>query len=145
MSGGATGISAHPGPLPCAFMPRLVFLGRTLLDPGINPAKPHPEHSSSEGSTSRPQGIGDRPDPGGFALLRVEATYHTCDVTDPRRSARSWIKWQAVMAGSTGSFTAPESSGRSLERDESRMNFSMVTDVKFLGPGIYSRLPRGPV
>ena len=70
MSGGATGISAHLARCLVPFTPRLVFLGRTPLDPGIHPAKPHPEHSSSEAFHFRPQGIGDRSDPGGFALLR---------------------------------------------------------------------------
>ena len=51
MSGGATGISAHLARCLVPFTPRLVFLGRTPLDPGIHPAKPRPEHSSSEAFT----------------------------------------------------------------------------------------------
>src|SRR5208283_3110832 len=39
MSGGATGISAHLARSLVPFMPRLVFLGRTSLDPGIGLAK----------------------------------------------------------------------------------------------------------
>ena len=48
MSGGATGISAHLARCLVPFRPRLVFLGRTPLDPGIHPAKPQPGNSSSE-------------------------------------------------------------------------------------------------
>jgi len=44
------------------------------------------------------------------------------------------------MAGSTGSFTAPESSGTVFVDEMTPDDFSMVTDVKFLGLGIYSQL-----
>ncbi len=47
MSGGATGISAHLARCLVPFGPRLVFLGRTTLDSGIDPAKPRTEHSAS--------------------------------------------------------------------------------------------------
>ena len=83
MSGGATGISAHLARCLVPFTPRLVFLGRTPLDPGINPAKPRPEHSSSEAfpfdhrASEIARTLADLHSSG------IEATYHTCDVTDP--------------------------------------------------------------
>jgi len=54
MSGAATGISAHLARCLVPFTPRLIFLGRTSLDPGIHPAKPRPEHSPSEGLSENP-------------------------------------------------------------------------------------------
>ncbi len=55
ISGGGTGISAHLARALVPFAPRLVFLGRTRLDPsGHSPDLPSPR---------------DRPDPGGSARL----------------------------------------------------------------------------
>ena len=82
MSGGATGISAHLARCLVPFAPRLVFLGRTLLDPGIRPAKPRPVPSSSG---SRPDESRAREIARTLADLRsagIEATYQPCDVTD---------------------------------------------------------------
>src|SRR4030067_1039630 len=68
MSGGATGISAHLARCLVPFTPRLVFLGRTPLDPGINF-----DHRASEIART----LADLHSSG------LEATYHTCDVTNP--------------------------------------------------------------
>ena len=78
MSGGASGISAHLARCLVPFRPRIVFLGRTPIDPGsickdgIGPA--------FRIDTS-PQGIGDCSDPGGFTLLRDRGNvpYLRCD------------------------------------------------------------------
>ena len=51
----------------------------------------------------------------------------------PKRSAGSSARWQAYTAGSTGSFTAPESSGTAYLSQMTQDDFSTVTDVKFLG------------
>ncbi len=53
MSGGATGISAHLARSLVPFMPRLVFLGRTPLDPGII-RKPRPDTFRTTGQRRSP-------------------------------------------------------------------------------------------
>ena len=54
MSGGAAGIGAHLARSLAPFKPRLVFLGRTSIDPGINSVKPHPEHSPFQRLSENP-------------------------------------------------------------------------------------------
>jgi len=133
MSGGASGISAHLARCLAPFNPRLVFLGRTILDPGIHPAKPRPggsspqafpfEHKASEIART----LADLHSSG------VEATYHTCDVSDPKAV-------RAVMDEVTSRYGKIDGiiHGAGVLRDGpvSQMtgdDFSMVTDVKFLG------------
>jgi len=83
MSGGATGISAHLARCLVPFMPRLVFLGRTPLVPGIHPAKPLPEPSPSEAFRSSPRASEIARTLAELRSSGIDATYHTCDVTDP--------------------------------------------------------------
>ena len=107
MSGGATGISAHLARSLVPFMPRLVLLGRTSLDPGIDWAKPRPGHLPSEAFAADSRASEIAQGEGVFlpAFLKafaadlktseiartladlhasgIEATYHTCDVMDP--------------------------------------------------------------
>ena len=172
MSGGATGISAHLARCLVPFMPRLVFLGRTPLDPDIHPAKPRPEDSPSEAFTPSEKAAGRSvggvdimadggPMPssaqtaGGQRSLKgfpfdhraseiartladlhasgIEATYHTCDVTDPR-AVRAIMGEVASRYGKIDGIIH----GAGVLRDGplSQMtpdDFSMVTDVKFLG------------
>ena len=133
MSGGATGISAHLARCLVPFKPRLVFLGRTLLDPGIHPAKPRPAPSPAESrpDESRAQEIART-----LADLRssgIEATYHTCDVTDAE-AVRATLGEVARRYGRIDGIVH----GAGVLRDGliSQMtpdDFSMVTDVKFLG------------
>ena len=115
MSGGATGISAHLARSLVPFMPRLVFLGRTSLDSGINRA------------SEITRNLADLHAEG------IEATYHACDVTDPeavRMTMREVISRYGKIDGIIH--------GAGILRDGflSQMtpdDFSMVTDVKFLG------------
>jgi malonyl CoA-acyl carrier protein transacylase len=115
MSGGATGISAHLARSLVPFMPRLVFLGRTSLDSGINRA------------SEIARNLADLHAEG------IEATYHACDVTDPeavRMTMREVISRYGKIDGIIH--------GAGILRDGflSQMtpdDFSMVTDVKFLG------------
>ena len=115
MSGGATGISAHLARSLVPFMPRLVFLGRTSLDSGINRA------------LEIARNLADLHAEG------IEATYHACDVTDPeavRMTMREVISRYGKIDGIIH--------GAGILRDGflSQMtpdDFSMVTDVKFLG------------
>jgi malonyl CoA-acyl carrier protein transacylase len=133
MSGGATGISAHLARCLAPFSPRLVFLGRTHLDSGINPAKPHPEPSSSETlpfdhrSSEIAQTLANLHSSG------IHATYHTCDVTDPEAV-------RVIMNEVTSRYGKIDGiiHGAGVLRDGplNQMtpdDFSTVTDVKFLG------------
>ena len=65
MSGGATGISAHLAHSLIPFKPRLVFLGKTSLDSGNDRAAEIARNLADLHSSG------------------IEASYHTCDVTDP--------------------------------------------------------------
>jgi malonyl CoA-acyl carrier protein transacylase len=129
ISGGATGISSHLARCLAPFMPRLVFLGRTSLDP----AKP-PAVQASSGAVlmdSRASEILDT-----LADLHacgIEAAYHTCDVTDPeavRSVLGEVIGRYGKICGiihSAGVLRDGPLNGMTLD------DFSMVTDVKFLG------------
>ena len=133
MSGGATGISAHLARSLVPFTPRLVFLGRTPLDPGIDPAKPRPERSSSEAFTSDPRASEIARTLADLHSSGIEATYHTCDVTDPE-AVRAIMGEVASRYGRIDGIIH----GAGVLRDGplSQMtpdDFSMVTDVKFLG------------
>ncbi|HEX9157114.1 MAG TPA: SDR family NAD(P)-dependent oxidoreductase, partial [Syntrophales bacterium] len=133
MSGGATGISAHLARCLAPFKPRLVFLGRTRLDPGTHPAKPRPAPSPPG---SRPDESRDREIARTLADLRssgIEATYHTCDVTDAE-AVRATLGEVASRYGRIDGIVH----GAGVLRDGlvSQMtadDFSTVTDVKFLG------------
>ncbi|HJX14144.1 MAG TPA: SDR family NAD(P)-dependent oxidoreductase, partial [Candidatus Deferrimicrobiaceae bacterium] len=69
ISGGGTGISAHLARALVPFAPRLVFLGRTRLDPSAHP------HKSRAGEIA--QTLAD------LHASGIEAMYLACDVTDP--------------------------------------------------------------
>jgi malonyl CoA-acyl carrier protein transacylase len=133
MSGGATGISAHLARCLVPFTPRLVFLGRTPLVPGIHPAKPRPEHSPSEAFPFDPRASEIARTLADLHSSGIEATYHTCDVTDPE-AVRAIM---GEVAGRYGKIVGIIH-GAGVLRDGpfSQMtpeDFSMVTDVKFLG------------
>jgi len=133
MSGGATGISAHLARSLVPFRPRLVFLGRTSLDQGIDLAKPRSGHLPSEAFA-----VDHRASEIALTLadLRssgIEATYHTCDVTDPE-AVRAIMGEVASRYGRIDGIIH----GAGVLRDGllsqmTRDDFSMVTDVKFLG------------
>jgi malonyl CoA-acyl carrier protein transacylase len=157
MSGGATGISAHLARSLVPFMPRLVFLGRTSLDPSIDLAKPRPGHLPSKAFAADSRASEIAQDEGVFlpAFLSaftadlkaseiartladlhasgIEATYHTCDVTDPDAV-------HAVMGEVVSRYGRIDGiiHGAGVLRDGllSQMtadDLSTVADVKFLG------------
>jgi malonyl CoA-acyl carrier protein transacylase len=133
MSGGATGISAHLARCLVPFKPRLVFLGRTLLNPGIHPAKPRPEHLSSESCPDESRAREIARTLADLHSSGIEATYHTCDVTDPE-AVRAIMGEVASRYGKIDGIIH----GAGVLRDGplSQMtpdDFSIVTDVKFLG------------
>jgi NAD(P)-dependent dehydrogenase (short-subunit alcohol dehydrogenase family)/acyl carrier protein len=133
MSGGATGISAHLARSLVPFLPRLVFLGRTSLEPGIDSAQPHLGHLPSEAFAVDPRASEIARTLADLHSSGIEATYHTCDVTDPE-AVRAIMGEVASRYGRIDGIIH----GAGVLRDGflSRMtpdDFSMVTDVKFLG------------
>ena len=133
MSGGATGISAHLARSLAPFMPRLVFLGRTSLDQGIDSASPSPAPLSSKTTTSDPRVSEIAQTLADLQSAGIEATYHTCDVTDAKAV-------RAVMAEVVSRYGKIDGivHGAGVRRDGflSRMtpdDLSVVADIKFLG------------
>ena len=120
MSGGAAGITAHLARSLAPFRPRLVFLGRTPLNPGINPG-------TSPRAVEMAQTLAD------LHAAGIEAAYHTCDVTDPE-AVRMVLGEVASRYGKIDGIIH----GAGVLRDGllSQLtgdDLSMVTEVKFLG------------
>jgi NAD(P)-dependent dehydrogenase (short-subunit alcohol dehydrogenase family)/3-hydroxymyristoyl/3-hydroxydecanoyl-(acyl carrier protein) dehydratase len=133
MSGGATGISAHLARSLAPFSPRLVFLGRTALDSGVDLAKPRPEPSSSESCPDESRAREIARTLADFRASGIEATYHTCDVTRPEAV-------RAILGEVAGRYGRIDGiiHGAGVLRDGwlgqmSPEDFSRVADVKFLG------------
>ncbi|MFH2000891.1 MAG: SDR family NAD(P)-dependent oxidoreductase, partial [Planctomycetota bacterium] len=133
MSGGASGISAHLARGLVPFRPRIVFLGRTPLNTAINSAKTasRPLLSGSNTSGHRASEIAQT-----LADLHssgIEATYYTCDVTDPKavgavmgEVAKRYGKIDGIIHGAG---VLKDGFLDQMTPDD----FSMVADVKFLG------------
>ena len=83
MSGGAAGITAHLARSLAPFGPRLVFLGRTPLNPGSQPLKPSAKSAPAEAFTADHRAVEMAQTLADLQAAGIEATYHTCDVTDP--------------------------------------------------------------
>lgn len=133
MSGGATGISAHLARCLVPFKPCLVFLGRTLLNPGIHPAKQRPEHLSSESCPDESRAREIARTLADLHSSGIEATYHTCDVVD-LEAVRAIMGEVASRYGRIDGII--HSAGVLRDGPLSRMtpdDFSIVTDIKFLG------------
>jgi malonyl CoA-acyl carrier protein transacylase len=133
MSGGATGIGAHLARSLVPFKPRLVFLGRTPLDSGVNTVKPCPTHPPSESFTFEDRALEITRTLADLHSSGIDASYHTCDVADPE-AVRAVMDEVANRYGKIRGIIH----GAGILRDGflSQMtpdDFSMVTDIKFLG------------
>ena len=133
MSRGAAGITAHLARSLAPFRPRLVFLGRTPLNPGINPVQPGSGPAPAERFTADNRAVEMAQTLAGLQAAGIEATYHTCDVTDPEAV-------RVVMGEVVSRYGKIDGTihGAGVLRDGllSQMSFedlSLVTDVKFLG------------
>ena len=119
ISGGGTGISAHLARGLVPFAPRLVFLGRTRLDPSAHP------HKSRAGEIA--QTLAD------LHASGIEAMYLACDVTDP-------VAVRVALGEVVGRYGRIDGiiHGAGVLRDGfldqmTPEDFSLVADVKFLG------------
>ena len=133
MSGGATGIGAHLARSLVPFKPRLVFLGRTPLDPDMDTVKPRPTDSSSESFTLEDRALEITRTLEELQSSGIEASYQSCNVTDPA-AVRAVMDEVANRYGKVRGIIH----GAGVLRDGflSQMtsdDFSMVTDIKFLG------------
>ena len=133
MSGGAAGITAHLARSLAPFRPRLVFLGRTPLNPGINPGQSAAAPARSETFTADHRAVEMAQTLADLHAAGIEATYYTCDVTDPEAV-------KAVMGEVASRYGKIDGiiHGAGVLRDGllSQMTgeaLSLVTDVKFLG------------
>ena len=84
MSGGASGISAHLARSLVPFRPRMVFLGRTPIDTTNNHARMTSEPLLSESNASGRRASEIAQTLADLHSSGIEATYYTCDVTDPK-------------------------------------------------------------
>jgi malonyl CoA-acyl carrier protein transacylase len=119
MSGGATGISAHLARSLAPYAPRLVFLGRTRLASASAPDKSRAREIAQTLADLHASGI--------------EATYLTCDVTDP-------VAVRVALGEVAGRYGRIDGiiHGAGVLRDHfldqmTSEDFSLVADVKFLG------------
>lgn len=133
MSGGATGISAHLARALVPFAPRLIFLGRTALDPDADFQESRFKHLSPGSFPSQSRASEIKKTLMDLHASGIDVTYHTCDVTDP-------VAVRVVMAETASRYGRIDGiiHGAGVLRDGflSQMtpdDFSMVTDVKLLG------------
>ncbi len=114
------------------FAPRLVFLGRTRLEPCADPLEPQPEPSSSASALDKSlrheiaQTLADR-------ASGIEATYLVCDVTDPE-AVRVALGEVAGRYGRIDGIIHGAGVLRDGLLDQmTPEDLSLVADVKFLG------------
>jgi len=133
MSGGATGISAHLARSLVPFAPRLVFLGRTQLDPHAHPVDPQPEPWSSASAPDKSRAHEIAQTLADLHASGIEATYLTCDVTDPE-AVRVALGEVAGRYGRIDGIIHGAGVLRDGFLDQmTSEDFSLVADVKFLG------------
>jgi NAD(P)-dependent dehydrogenase (short-subunit alcohol dehydrogenase family)/acyl carrier protein len=133
MSGGATGISAHLARGLAPFAPRLVFLGRTQVDPCTYPPEPHSEPSSSASARDKSRTREIAQTLADLHASGIEATYLACDVTDPE-AVRIALGEVAGRYGRIDGIIHGAGVLRDAFLDQmTPQDFSLVTDVKFLG------------
>ena len=133
MSGGATGIGAHLARGLVPFQPRIVFLGRTSLDPGMNTVKPPPASPPLESSAHRDRALEIARTLADLHTAGIEATYHTCDVADPEavRAVMDKVinRYGKIHGIIHGAGVLRDAFLSQMTADD----FSVVTDIKFLG------------
>ena len=133
ISGGATGIGAHLARGLVPFAPRLVFLGRTRLDPSSRPLEPHGEPSSSASAPDKSRAWEIARTLEDLHASGIEAMYLSCDVTDPE-AVRVALGEVAGRYGRIDGIIHGAGVLRDAFLDQmTPEDFSLVADVKFLG------------
>ena len=133
ISGGATGIGAHLARGLAPFAPRLVFLGRTRLDPSAHPPEPHREPSSSASAPDKSRAREIARTLEDLHASGIEAMYLSCDVTDPE-AVRVALGEVVGRYGRIDGIIHGAGVLRDAFLDQmSPEDFSLVADVKFLG------------
>jgi len=133
MSGGATGISSHLARSLVPFRPRIVFLGRTPIDTAINSAKTASWPLRSESNTSGHRASEIARTLADLHSSGIEATYYTCDVTDPEAVAAILGEVASLYGRIDGIIHGAGVLRDGFINHMTPDDFSMVTDVKFLG------------
>jgi len=123
MSGGATGISAELAASLAPFRPRLVFLGRTSLEAGSDPDLSGPDPRGTEITQTLER----------MGLLGIEASYLSCDVTDPEEVRLALGKVVVRYGRIDGIIHGAGVLRDGLLSQMAPEDFSKVADVKFLG------------
>ena len=133
ISGGATGIGAHLARGLVPFAPRLVFLGRTRLDPSAHPLEPQREPSSSASAPDKSRAREIARTLADLHASGIEAMYLSCDVTDPE-AVRVALGEVAGRYGRIDGIIHGAGVLRDAFLDQmTPEDFSLVADVKFLG------------
>jgi len=133
ISGGATGIGAHLARGLVPFAPRLVFLGRTRLDPSAHLPEPRREPSSSASAPGKSRACEIARTLEDMHASGIEAMYLSCDVTDPE-AVRAALGEVAGRYGRIDGIIHGAGVLRDAFLDQmTPEDFSLVADVKFLG------------
>ncbi|MDW7709637.1 MAG: SDR family NAD(P)-dependent oxidoreductase [Deferrisomatales bacterium] len=135
LSGGASGIGARLARGLAPFAPRLVLLGRTPPGPGPGP-RPLESRPGSSSPPSAPEGSHAREIAQTLADLRasgIEATYLTCDVTDPEAVRAALGEVVERFGRIDGIIHGAGVLRDGLLADLTPEELSLVADVKFLG------------
>jgi malonyl CoA-acyl carrier protein transacylase len=133
MSGGASGISAHLARSLVPFRPRIVFLGRTHIDTASHSAKTASGSLRSESKTAGHRASEIAHTLADLHSSGIEATYHTCDVTDPAAVRLIMGKVASRYGRIDGIIHGAGVLRDGLLSQMTPDDFSMVADVKFLG------------
>ncbi len=135
MSGGASGIGAHLARGLAPFKPRIVFLGRTPMEPEINSAKAASKPRPSEPNTPGRRAAETAQTLADLRSLGIEASYAVCDVTDGKAV-------EAVLGAVAKRYGRIDGiiHGAGVLRDGfldqmTPDDLSLVADVKLLGAG----------
>lgn len=133
MTGGATGIGAHLARSLAPFQPRLVFLGRTSLDPDLPIKQPRSAHSHAGPRADDNRAVEIARTLADLRAAGIEASYHTCDVADPeavREVMGEVINRYGQICGIIhGAGVLRDAYLSQMSADD----FSLVTNIKFLG------------
>jgi acyl transferase domain-containing protein/NAD(P)H-dependent flavin oxidoreductase YrpB (nitropropane dioxygenase family)/NAD(P)-dependent dehydrogenase (short-subunit alcohol dehydrogenase family)/acyl carrier protein len=153
ISGGGKGITPHLAYALAPLKPRLVLLGRSELDPGVNYDSLIAADATPAGTTPHRRG-GDPPKPSAdqsdaatqlasgreitqtlkeLARQGIEATYYSCDVNDPENVAAVLDRVVEQHGGIAGVIHGAGIIRDSFMEFMTAADFTQVVEVKLLG------------